>query len=147
MFAFVKRLCILLFWFCKVPFIVIIFSRRSLQNSHNTAFTVIHKAAGCLLRLDVSCSDLLLRLASVLHITLLLKNTHTIKLRPLAARTSKYNLASLIFCASCSAGNIAMNSINTAVTCSSRRLVEFLLTENNYSTDKRTETSTPLMAS
>lgn len=84
------------FGFCKVPFIVIIFLRRSLWNPHNPVSWITEHLQS-FSRLPAAYLDLMFAAATSFcglprYCTLLFSwKTHTIKLCPLPEGTSKYN--------------------------------------------------------
>lgn len=84
------------FGFCKVPFILILFLRRSLWNSHNPAGWITEHLQS-LSRLPAAYLDLMFAAATSFcglprYCTLLFSwKTHTIKLCPLPEGTAKYN--------------------------------------------------------
>lgn len=97
MFAFVRRLCILLFWFLQSAiYSHYILETISLWNSHNPVGWITEHLQS-LSRLPAAYLDLMFAAATSFcgfprYCTLLFSwKTHTIKVCPLPAGTSKYN--------------------------------------------------------
>lgn len=152
MFVFVKRLCILLFWFLQSAiYSHYILETISLWNSHNPVGWITEHLQS-FSRLPAYL-DLMFAAATSFcglprYCTLLFSwKTHTIKLCPLPAGTSKYNCYKGTSLCAMFCRKYCFKFSKIVITCGLCRQSEFLVTKTSYSTDKRRDTSTPLTAS